>query len=164
MPATARARIYKLFLNMELRHIIAARLRLLHRLSCPWTSQDVPSSSYRGDYAELVAASYLRAAGLRVLRRRFRYGRRGELDIVAREEDTLVVCEVKSTISPGAGAPARAINHTKRRLLRHGAYNWLALLGRRVPVRFDVVEVYLAAGKRPRIVWRKDVFPLSSNR
>ena len=47
---------------------------------------------YRGDYAELVAASFLRTQGLRILRRNFRWGRRGELDIVARRGDTLIVC------------------------------------------------------------------------
>lgn len=122
----------------------------------------MPEARYRGDYAELVAASYLRTQGLRVLRSKFRHGSRGELDIVAREGDTLVVCEVKSTISPSSGAPARAINHSKRRLLRHGAYNWLSLLGRRVPVRFDVVEVYLSPQNKPRIEWRKNVFPLNA--
>ena len=137
-------------------------MRLLHKLRCPWSSDAAPEPSYRGQYAELVAASYLRARGLRILRRNFRWGRRGELDIVARQGDTLVVCEVKSTISPESGAPARAVNHSKRRLLRYGAYNWLRLLGKPVPVRFDVVEVYLQAGKAPRIHWSTNCFPLNA--
>ena len=137
-------------------------MHLLHRLSCPWSSEALPETRYRGDYAELVAASFLRAQGLRVLRSKFRHGSRGELDIVARAGDALVVCEVKSTVSPESGAPARAINHSKRRLLRHGAYNWLSLLGRQVPVRFDVVEVYLSPGKKPRVVWSQNVFPLNA--
>ena len=123
----------------------------------------MPDARYRGEYAELVAASFLRAQGLRILRRRFRWGRRGELDIVARQGDTLVICEVKSTISPTSGAPARAINHSKRRLLRIGAWNWLRLLRRRVPTRFDSVEVYLAPHSRPQIVWRQELFPLVGN-
>lgn len=135
-------------------------MHLLHRLSCPWNSENPPPVIYRGEYAELVAESYLRTRGLRILRRRFRWGRRGELDLVAREGDTLVICEVKSTISPASGAPARAINHTKRRLLRVGAYNWLKLLGRRVPVRFDIIEVYLRAQQRPLIQWQQNAFPL----
>lgn len=122
----------------------------------------MPAPAYRGAYAELVAASFLRAHGLRILRRNFRLGRRGELDIVARRGDTLVICEVKSTISPASGAPSRAVNATKRRLLRHGAANWLHLLGRPVPVRFDYIEVYLAPRMRPTIVWRQNTFPLKS--
>lgn len=137
-------------------------MHLLHRLRCPWSSDTVPPTHYRGDYAELAAASYLRARGLRILRRRFRWGQRGELDIVARHGSALIICEVKSTIAPESGAPSRAINHSKRRLLRIGAYNWLRLLGRPVPVRFDIVEVYLRAGERPHIEWRQDVFPLNS--
>ena len=136
-------------------------MHLLHRLRCPWASEDAtPPTGYRGAYAELVAASYLRAHSLRILRRNFCWGRSGELDIVARDGDFLVVCEVKSTISPESGEPSRAINHSKRRRLRLGAYNWLRLLGRSVPVRFDIVEVYLAPAQRPRVVWRQGVFPL----
>ena len=135
-------------------------MHLLHRLNCPWSSEQPPNTAYRGEYAELVAASYLRSQGLRVLRRRFRHGRSGELDIVARSGNILVICEVKSTISPKSGAPARAINHAKRRLLRIGARNWLRLLGREVPVRFDVIEVYLQARKQPRIEWRQNVFTI----
>ena len=146
---------------MELRHTIAARLHLLHRLRCPWNSESLPETRYRGDYAELVAASYLRSQGLRILRRNFRWGRSGELDIVSRSGDFLVICEVKSTISPESGDPARAIDATKRRLLRTGAYNWLYLLGRRIPVRFDVVEVFLKAGEKPIVRWSRDAFPLN---
>ena len=147
---------------MELRHIIAARLHLLHRLRCPWSSEAVPDTRYRGAYAELVAASFLRSQGLRILRRNFRWGRRGELDIVARHGDCLVFCEVKSTIAPASGDPARAINFHKRRLLRIGAANWFYLLGRRVPARFDVVEVFLAAGQKPVLRWSRNVFPISA--
>ncbi len=121
----------------------------------------MPDSRYRGAYAELVAASFLRAQGLRILRRNFRWGQRGELDIVAREKDELVFCEVKGTVSPASGDPIRAINSGKRRLLRIGAFNWLSLLGHRVPTRFDVVEVFLAAGQKPALRWSRDVFPFS---
>ena len=119
---------------------------------------------YRGDYAELVAASYLRTQGLRILRRKFRWGEKGELDIVARQGCTLIICEVKSTIAPEYGAPARAINQHKRQLLRIGAHNWLRLLRCQLPVRFDVVEVYLKAGQRPHIEWRQGIFPLQEGR
>ena len=139
-------------------------MRLLHRLRCPWSSEAPPSVRYRGEYAELVAASYLRAQGLRILRRNFRWGRSGELDIVARQGETLVVCEVKSTISPASGAPSRAIDHSKRRRLRYGARSWLAILGRPAPVRFDTVEVYLRAGELPLLEWTRDAFPLREER
>ncbi|MBQ2380549.1 MAG: YraN family protein [Akkermansia sp.] len=137
---------------MELRHTIAARLHLLHRLSCPWSSDAPPSRAWLGEYGELVAASYLRAKGLKVLYRNFRYGDSGEIDIVCRDNKTLVACEVKSSGSPQSGAPMRAVNHAKRDLLRKGMRNWLHLLKRDdIPTRFDIIEVYLLPGQKPDI-------------
>ncbi len=115
---------------------------------------------YRGAYAELVAASWLRAHGLKVLRRNFRCGRSGEIDLVCREGDALVFVEVKSTIHPEHGAPSRAVNRRKRRLLRRGARNWLYMLGFAVPVRFDIVEVVLRCSAPPLVIRRTSVFSL----
>ncbi len=113
-----------------------------------------------GEYGELVAASYLRARGLKVLRRNWRWGNRGELDLVCRHGDTLVAVEVKSATGHRSGAPIRMVNATKRRLLRVGLLNWLRLLRSQeeIPTRFDVVEVYLPAGARPEIHWHQGVF------
>lgn len=118
---------------------------------------------YRGEYAELVAASWLRTQGVKVLRRNFRYGRSGEVDIVCREGDTLVFVEVKSTIHPEHGTPSRAVNRRKRELLRRGARNWLRLLGYSVPIRFDIVEVVLRTNAPPMINRRKSVFAMRAS-
>ncbi|MBR5888029.1 MAG: YraN family protein [Akkermansia sp.] len=144
---------------MELRHTIAARLRLLHKWSCPWGSDSPPDRAYLGEYGELVAESYLRSQGLKILYRNFRYGRRGELDIVCREGDVLVACEVKSSASPASGAPMRAVNRRKRELLRHGLRNWLHLLHRDdIPTRFDIIEVSLIGRKKPVIHHHRAAF------
>lgn len=95
-----------------------------------------------------------------MLRRNFRYGNSGEVDIVCREADTLVFIEVKSTIHPEHGTPSRAVNRRKRRLLRRGARNWLRLLGYAVPIRFDIIEVFLRTDAAPAITRRKAAFTL----
>ena len=152
MQATAQKPTCKLFSNMELRHTIAARLHLLHKWSCPWDSDTPPSRAYLGEYGEQVAASYLRAHGHKVLYRNFREGGRGEIDIMCRQGNTLVACEVKSSASPASGAPMRAVDRTKRELLRSGLRNWLRLLKRDdIPTRFDIIEVYLIGGEKPDI-------------
>ncbi|MBQ3240857.1 MAG: YraN family protein [Akkermansia sp.] len=145
---------------MELRNIIAARLHLLHRWSCPWDSETPPSVRYRGAYAELVAASWLRAHGVKILRRNFRAGHSGEIDLVCRQGDTLVFAEVKSTIHPEHGAPSRAVNRRKRHLLRRGARNWLYMLGFPVPIRFDILEIFLNTKAPPSVTWRQAAFSL----
>ena len=111
----------------------------------------MPSTARVGAYGEAVAASYLRARGLKILRRNWCWGKRGELDLVCRDGDTLVAVEVKSATSHDSGAPMRMVNATKRRLLRHGLRNWLRLLNspHEVKTRFDVVEVYLLPPGNP---------------
>ncbi|MBQ7024033.1 MAG: YraN family protein [Akkermansia sp.] len=144
---------------MELRHTIAARLHLLHKWSCPWDSDTPPTPAYLGEYGELVAASYLRAHGHKVLYRNFREGGRGEIDIMCREGDTLVACEVKSSASPASGAPMRAVDRAKRELLRSGLRNWLRLLKRDdIPTRFDIIEIYLIGGQKPVVHHHQDAF------
>lgn len=136
-------------------------MHLLHRWSCPWASSEAaPPPDWRGEYAELAVASYLRAAGCRVLRQRFRYGRGGEVDLVCRQGDELVFVEVKSTTSAAAGAPARRLDHAKRELVRRGARRWLMLLGRPVPYRFDMAEVTLFPAQRPVIEYTPRAFTM----
>lgn len=145
---------------MELHRIIAARLHLLHRWRFPSLPEKLTDRAYTGRYSEFVAASWLRAHGFKVLRQNFRWGRRGEVDVVCRLGDTLVFVEVKSSTTHRHGQPGRHINYAKRILLRYGARKWLSLLKRPVPVRFDVVEVYLRAGQRPEVVHSPGAFTL----
>ena len=146
----------------ELKERVLAYLRVLHRLRVPWGPRELPPPRRFGRYGERVAASWLRAHGHRILRTNWRWGRRGELDIVSREGDTLVITEVKSALGTRGGAPARHVDRHKRELLRHGAHNWLRLLNspRPVPVRFDIIEVYLPAGAVPEIERLENAFPL----
>lgn len=147
-------------MTMELRYTIAARLRLLHNWSCPWAEQEPPKGSYLGEYGELVAASWLRAQGYKILRRRFRMGHSGEVDIICRKNDMLVFAEVKSALHTGAGRPARRINEHKRELLRRAARLWLRRLGTPVPSRMDIIEVLLPPGGKPEVNHITAAFPL----
>ncbi len=126
-------------------------MHLLHRWCCPWDSDERPERAYVGVYGELVAASWLRAQGYRVLRHNFRWGNSGEVDLVCREGDTLVFVEVKSGTAAGPYPLSRKVDAEKRVLLRRGADNWLRLLGQEVPFRFDIVEVLLPARHRPEV-------------
>ncbi|MFR4415970.1 MAG: YraN family protein [Akkermansia sp.] len=92
-------------------------------------------------YGELAAASFLRAEGCVILRRNWRPVRGGELDIVCREGECLVVVEVKTRTGNGYGGARRAVNARKRALIRRGAAEWLRLLPEPVNSRYDVVEV-----------------------
>lgn len=152
--------------QQELAERVLAYLRVLHRLRVPWAAGNPPPPKRYGRYGERVAASWLRARGHRILRRDWRWGRRGELDIVSREGDTLVFTEVKSAlVSSVGGAPARRVNREKRELIRIGARNWLRLLNKgAVPHRFDIIEVYLPPAARPEIIHTPNAFGMEEGR
>jgi putative endonuclease len=124
-----------------------------------------------GVIGEQMAVRHLEAAGMVVLDRNWRCaegGLRGEIDIVARDGDVLVFCEVKARRGEAAGHPLEAITPRKVAQLRRLAGAWLAAAegGRRRaaepgaagagrgprPVRLDAVGVcWPAAGGRAHI-------------
>jgi putative endonuclease len=101
----------------------------------------VRTTTELGLRGERIAARYLTDRGLRLLDRNWRC-REGELDIVAREGDAIVFCEVKTRRGLGFGHPVEAVTPTKQRRLRLLAHRWLAAHEEHAPdLRFDVVGV-----------------------
>ncbi|MCW7943812.1 hypothetical protein AAW14_17615 [Streptomyces hygroscopicus] len=98
-----------------------------------------------GRYGEELAARRLTAAGMTVLERNWRCGRSGEIDIVARDGDALVVCEVKTRRGGGFEHPMAAVTPVKAERLRGLAERWIQAHGGAPPggVRIDVVGVLL---------------------
>lgn len=108
-----------------------------------------------GHYGEQLAAKYLRSAGMVVLDRNWRprgLGVRGELDLVARDGDELVIVEVKTRRSIAFGAPSEAVTARKLRSLRSLALAWLDDRCIHAPkLRFDVIAVTLPPAGQPVI-------------
>ncbi len=96
-----------------------------------------------GKYGEELAARRLAEAGMTVLDRNWRGGRTGEIDIVARDGDALVVCEVKTRREPSFQHPMAAVTPAKAQRLRGLAERWLQEHGGAPPggVRIDLVGV-----------------------
>ena len=100
-----------------------------------------------GALGERAAKRHLKKAGLKFLTANFR-SRRGEIDLVFRDEDCLVFVEVKTRSSEDWTRPAKAVDMRKRRLVSQCALDYLALLRRpEIKVRFDIVEVLLNNGQ-----------------
>jgi len=107
----------------------------------------IPATTARGAlgrYGEDVAARHLVAAGLTLLARNWRC-RDGEVDILAREGDVLVVCEVKTRRADAFQHPMAALTPAKTRRLRALAEHWIAAHAGAPPggVRLDLVGVLL---------------------
>jgi putative endonuclease len=94
-----------------------------------------------GAYGERVAAQHLQNQGLVLLHRNWRCSD-GEIDLILRDGDDVVFCEVKTRRGAAYGSPAEAIGHRKVHRLRLLANRWLNESGIRARgLRFDVVEV-----------------------
>lgn len=99
-----------------------------------------------GQYGENLAVTHLESLGMVVLQRNYRC-RFGEIDIVARDGSTLVICEVKTRTNIRYGTPFEAITGQKAARLRRLASHWLSDHDVSPPsVRIDVVSV-LVPGK-----------------
>jgi putative endonuclease len=96
-----------------------------------------------GDFGERLAARRLSDEGYVLLDRNWRCSE-GEIDIVARDGASLVVCEVKTRSSDAFGTPLEAITEVKARRLSRLAKCWIAAhpgVRSTGSVRIDVVTV-----------------------
>ncbi|MBD5131641.1 MAG: YraN family protein [Clostridiales bacterium] len=97
----------------------------------------------RGKAGEDLAVKYLETHGYRVLDRNYTTDI-GEVDIFITDEHTLIAVEVKSRLSLEYGTPAEAVGHEKVKKISQVTSQYVKqfrLFG--VPIRYDIVEVYL---------------------
>ena len=88
----------------------------------------------------------------------------GEIDIVCRDDDTLVFVEVKSRGSEQFGRPFETLGHDQQRRISRGALAWLRLLDNpEILFRFDVVEVVFTEATKPHLELIKNAFQLSGS-
>lgn len=104
-----------------------------------------------GEVGERIARRWLRAAGMEVLDRNWRCPS-GEIDIVARDGDDVVIVEVKTRTSLRFGHPAEAVGRAKLLRLRRLAAQWLAVHPTRCAgVRIDVIAILHPPGGPIRV-------------
>ena len=96
-----------------------------------------------GKKGEDLAIAQLRVLKYKILERTYKCAL-GEIDIIAREKDTLVFVEVKTRTTRDFGGPAAAVNERKQRQLSKVALTYLNQKKiTEMPARFDVVAVEL---------------------
>ena len=107
------------------------------------------SNSSKGKEGEEDACKHIASLGYRIVKRNFRYGKVGELDIVAYDGDVLVFIEVKSRSDYSHGSPEASIDRRKQAQLKRVAkfYYYVNALSD-VPCRFDVIAVDILGNKK----------------
>ena len=112
-----------------------------------------------GAAAERIAADFLRAQGLEILERNF-LRRLGELDIIARDGDVLVIAEVRTRSSDRFGGAAASVDSRKQARLIRAAHQLLQQRRElsKLRVRFDVLVVAEVGDDNPRVEWIRHAF------
>jgi len=109
--------------------------------------------------AENLAFRHLTRNGLRVIMRNYRC-RMGEIDLIMRDRNTLVIVEVRQRGRMSLVSAACSVDIHKQRKLVLAA---LSFLGKNPgyadwPMRFDVIGIETGADAQPGIEWIRDAF------
>ena len=108
-----------------------------------------------GHKGELIAIEYLKKAGYVIICSNYRF-ERYEIDIIAREGDTLVFIEVKARNSARFGAPEEAIDDRKIDHILECANHYIEDTQWMNRIRFDIITVRMDKG--PAINHIRDAF------
>jgi putative endonuclease len=103
------------------------------------------SNQKLGNKGEALAVAHLQKNGYVILDRNFRSGR-CELDIIARKDSVLTVCEVKSFFADPLGAAEFRVHKAKQKQVIQGTYGYLGEHPEYegMDIRFDVIIVDLS--------------------
>lgn len=109
-----------------------------------------------GHSFENEAAKYLEKQGFRIIARNVSYGF-GELDLVAKDNTTLVFVEVKYRRDARYSAPFEAVTTAKQKKIIKAAQAYLQKISPTPSCRFDVISM-TGSGENLEIDHIKDAF------
>ena len=93
-----------------------------------------------GNEGEQMAASYLIKKGYKILEQNWHYKHK-EIDIIATQDDTLIIAEVKTRSTEEWEHPAEAITNSKIKFLVDATEAYIEERDIDKEVRFDVISV-----------------------
>lgn len=115
-----------------------------------------------GERGENAAAAYLERAGMTVVERNWRCPA-GEIDIVALDGETLVLCEVKTRRTVAKGTPEDAVTPAKQRKYATLAAAYVQKSGVEPgEVRFDVISILVVSEDRALLRHHRAAFVVAS--
>ena len=118
------------------------------------------SSKDIGDQAELLALRHLENAGLIIVTQNYR-SRLGEIDLIMRDDDTLIFVEVRYRKSARFGTALESVNHQKQLRIIQTAQHYLQQNeSDSLEYRFDVVAIS-SNDNTTDIVWVKNAFQMT---
>jgi putative endonuclease len=106
-----------------------------------------------GSWGEQAASAYLEAQGVAILAANVRTAY-GEIDLIGKEDGTLLFCEVKTRRTHTFGFPEESVTPKKQEHMRNSALDYLQtqdLLD--ADWRIDVLSVERQANRQVKVTW-----------
>jgi putative endonuclease len=112
-----------------------------------------------GDYAEQSACEFLEKNNLRLVQRNY-LCRVGEIDLIMRDQETMVFVEVRYRTNPEFGTALESVTYQKQQRLIRAAQHYLQThgLAEKIPCRFDVVALQSHRIEPIAMEWVKNAF------
>ena len=110
-----------------------------------------------GKLGEEIAQEFLKQKGYKIEAVNYRY-KRLELDIVAKDKETLVFVEVKTRSDDFLFDPEKAMTEKKETLMRNAAVAYMRETEYEWEIRFDVVAIVVRGEDRYEVRHGEDVF------
>lgn len=136
---------------------------LLYRLSAKYNNSfrmkrndDLYQQKNLGKLGEDIAVNFLQEKGYSILHRNWHYGHK-EIDIIAMDNQMLVIVEVKARASSFWEEPKEAVRRRKQKRIIDAADAFVQNYNNNVEVRFDVVSIIINE-KKPIIEHIEDAF------
>ena len=96
-----------------------------------------------GKKGEELAVEYLAKNGYKIIETNKRFSRFCEIDIIAKDKDTLVFCEVKTRKTNICGSPLEAITKSKYQNIKKGIFFFLQENSNYKKFRIDAISIVL---------------------
>ena len=96
-----------------------------------------------GKKGEKLAQDYLIKKGYHIVESNKRFSRFCEIDIIAKDKDTFVFCEVKTRKTTVCGSPLEAITKTKYQNIKKGVFLYIQENPNCKKFRIDAISIVL---------------------
>ncbi len=96
-----------------------------------------------GAKGEILAKEYFNKLGYEIIETNKRFSRVCEIDIIAKDKDTLVFCEVKTRSSDFCGSGFEAITKNKYEHIKTGLFTYLQENKNYKKFRIDAISIVL---------------------
>lgn len=117
----------------------------------------MPRGKEIGEKGEQIATDYLSDKGLTILERNWRFGK-AEIDIILKDENTIVFVEVKTRSSDAFGNPESFISKAKQNLMLRASANYIETINHSGELRFDVISIIFHHEKKYTLQHFEDAF------